>query len=95
MPRDIESPRPKFDRLANVKKPTGDPSYFSDVRRAKHIARCILGKFIEVSIGDSDEDSRKSVLQSSQSSRQGRTGGKLELRVLHRNVASMTYWSIM
>lgn len=36
--------RTKFDNLAKTKKPTGDPSCPPNVRRAKHIARDILGR---------------------------------------------------
>lgn len=57
--RDVESVKMKFDRLANVKKPTGDPSCPPNVRRAEHIARSILGKVNAISMGDessSDSD---------------------------------------
>lgn len=52
--RDIDSLRTKFDNLAKTKKPTGDPSCPPNVRRAKHIARDILGKVNAISVGDED-----------------------------------------
>lgn len=52
--RDITAIRGKFDRLANTKKPTGDPSCPPAVRRAKLIAREILGKVNAFSVGDED-----------------------------------------
>lgn len=58
--RVAESLKAKFDRLANTKKPTGDPSCPPSVRRAKHIARYILNKFTAISVGDeSSDDDRK------------------------------------
>lgn len=50
--RDVESVKMKFDRLASTKKPTGDPSCPPNVRRAKLIARSILGKVNAISMGD-------------------------------------------
>lgn len=50
--RDIDSLRMKFDRLANTKKPTGSSSCPPLVRRAKNIARDILGRVNAVSVGD-------------------------------------------
>jgi len=44
----------KFDKLANKKKDTGNPSCPPEVRRAKHIARDILGSCYAGSAGDSD-----------------------------------------
>lgn len=54
--RDTESVKCKFDRLANTKKPTGDPSCPSPVRKAKTIARAILGKVNAISVGDESSD---------------------------------------
>lgn len=44
MCRDVDSLKKKFDKLANMKKKTGDPSCPPEVRRAKHIARSILSR---------------------------------------------------
>lgn len=57
--RELDSLRMTFDRLKNVKKPTGDPSYPRRVRRAKHIARDILSKVQSVWVGDTLEDSEE------------------------------------
>lgn len=54
--RDISAIRGKFDRLANTKKPTGDPSCPPAVRRAKLIARDMLGKVNAFSVGDVSDD---------------------------------------
>ena len=40
--RDAESLKLKFDKLANTKKSTGDPSCPADVRRAKRVGRDLL-----------------------------------------------------
>lgn len=42
-PRELESLRMKFDKLANTKKPTGDPSCPPLVRLVKRMSREILG----------------------------------------------------
>lgn len=44
MSRDIDSLKGKFEKLANTKQRTGDPSCPLDVRRAKHIAREMLSR---------------------------------------------------
>ena len=47
----------KFDRLLNTNKKTGDPSCSSHIRRAKHIARSIVGKACAKSLSfDEDVD---------------------------------------
>lgn len=59
--RDMDSLKLKFDKLASVKKPTGDPSCPANVRRAKRIAQNILGKCNAHSVGDSsssDDDEK-------------------------------------
>lgn len=53
--RDMDSLKGKFDKLANVKKPTGNPSCPDNVRRAKRIARDILAKCNAHSVGDTSE----------------------------------------
>ena len=56
--RDQMSLKSKFDKLANTKKRTGDPSCPSSVRRAKHIARDILKKCSALTIsGESSSES--------------------------------------
>lgn len=42
--RDADSLKSKFDKLANTKKPTGNPSCPPNVREAKRIARNIMAK---------------------------------------------------
>lgn len=51
----MESLKPKIDRLANTKKPTGDPSCPPLVRRATHIARDILTRVNAVVVGAESE----------------------------------------
>jgi len=53
-PRDQDSLKGKFDKLANTKKDTGNPSCPPEVRRAKHISRDILGSCYAASAGDGD-----------------------------------------
>jgi len=55
--RDHDALMDKYRKLSYTKKPTGDPSCPSDVRRAKRIARQILSKAQAVSLGASDSDS--------------------------------------
>lgn len=50
--RDVESVKGNLDRLANTKKETGDLSCPAPVCRAKQIARAILGKGNEISVGE-------------------------------------------
>lgn len=45
-----------FDRMANVKKPTGHASFSLEVRRAKNIARDILERVNVISVSDKDGD---------------------------------------
>lgn len=59
--RDAESLKMKFDKLVNVKKPTGDPSCPLPVRRAKHIARSILAKCNAVSVGDGSSQDNEAI----------------------------------
>ena len=58
--RDLDSLKCKFDKLANMKKPTGDPSCPEDVRRAKHIARDIFNRANAGKVGSSSEDDEDS-----------------------------------
>lgn len=51
--RDMDSLYIKFDKLASIKKPIGDPYCPANVHRAKGIARNIIGKCHACSIGDS------------------------------------------
>ena len=51
--RDDTMLKQKFDRLANTNKSTGDPTCPTEVRRAKRIARSILGKAQAVALGGS------------------------------------------
>lgn len=46
----------KFEKLANTKKPTGDPSCLNDVRRAKSIARDMLNRANAGTVGSSSEE---------------------------------------
>lgn len=55
-PRDQESVKNKFNKLSNAKKKTGDPSWPSPVRRAKHIARDIQNKCAARVLGSYEED---------------------------------------
>lgn len=49
--RDMDSLKATFDKLVNVKKPTGNLSCPDDVRRAKSIARDILQNLSACTIG--------------------------------------------
>lgn len=60
--RDTESLRKTFDRLTNMKKPTGDSSSPETVRRAKHIARYILSRVHAVSVSDEESDEKRSLV---------------------------------
>ena len=53
--RDQDSLKNKFDKLANMKKKTGDPSCPLPVRRAKFIARAIHNKCAAMTLGDSSD----------------------------------------
>ena len=55
-PRDHDSIKNKFDKLANAKKKTGDPSCPSPVRKAKNVARAIQNKCAARVLGDTDEE---------------------------------------
>ena len=50
--RDQESLKSKFDKLANTKESTGDPSCPPDVRRAKHASREIQANAVRVTLGE-------------------------------------------
>ena len=50
--RDFESLRNKFDKLANAKRKTADPSCPPSVRRAKHISSTIQAKCAAYTLGD-------------------------------------------
>ena len=54
--RDFESLRNKFDKLANAKKKTGDPSCPPNDRRAKHISRAIQTKCAAYTLDESSEE---------------------------------------
>ena len=55
--RDQDSLKNKFDKLANIKKKTGDPTCPEPVRRAKRIARAIQNKCAAMTLGStSDSD---------------------------------------
>ena len=55
--RELDSLRNKFDKLANSKKKTGNPSCPEPVRRAKRIARAIQNKCAAMTLeGSSDEE---------------------------------------
>lgn len=49
--RDQDALRNKYDKMVNVKKPTGSASCPPLVRRSKHIARDIMAKVNAISIG--------------------------------------------
>ena len=55
--RDQDSLKNKFDKLANTKKKTGDPSCPLPVCRAKFIARAIHNKCAAMTLGDSSDGS--------------------------------------
>lgn len=52
--RDIDSLRAKFDKLANTKKPTGDPSCPDNMQQAKQIAKIILERCKAVVTSESE-----------------------------------------
>ena len=54
--RDFDSLCNKFDKLANAKKKTGDPSCPPSIRRAKQIARAIQAKCAACTLGDPSEE---------------------------------------
>ncbi len=54
--REQDALKQKFDFLANTQKKTGDPSCPPHVRRAKHIARAILGRAQVACLGGDDDD---------------------------------------
>ena len=56
--RDATSLKAKFDKLANVKNPTGNPSCPPHVRSTKNIARNILSR-ASVCVAGEDDDSDK------------------------------------
>lgn len=79
--RDTESVKGKFDRLANTKKPTGDPSCPANVRRAKHIARNILALVNAVSVGDnSGEENNMDTSSSAEATADTETGSGIVKR---------------
>lgn len=54
--RDQDSLKKKFDKMAATKKSTGDPSCPPHIRRAKHIARDIVGRASAGIVGDSSDE---------------------------------------
>lgn len=75
--RDQDSLKKKFDKLAAVKNPTGDPSCPPEVKRAKRIARDIGNRRGAINItgisGDEKSDSEAAVAASE--SAPGSSGG--------------------
>lgn len=59
--RDQDSLKKKFDKLANMKKSTGDPSCPPEVRAAKQIARDIVGRANAGIVGDTSEEDAQSM----------------------------------
>ncbi|CDF33018.1 unnamed protein product [Chondrus crispus] len=76
--RDGDSLKHKFDKLANTKKKTGDPSCPPHVRRAKHIARDILNKCAATSVsGDSSDGNQEANAGESDKAGTGGDSGKV------------------
>ena len=61
--RNFEFLRNKFDKLANAKKKTGDPSCPPSIRRAKQISRAIQAKCAAYTLGDSSEEEKMSTCE--------------------------------